>query len=176
MLFSKSTVMLLAHCAAVLADSFEVAVGKDNAITFSPNSLTVAKGDQVKFVFEGGEHTVTSGDPTVGCSPNGQFYSGVVAITAQQQRKRQILKAMGAKLGKRQNQDTAPSFTVTLNDTNPISVYCSVAKHCQGGMVMMINPSSSGDSSLQQYVQAASRAQVNVEPQGNAYGGVLANI
>lgn len=32
-----------------------------------------------------------------------------------------------------------PVFTVMVNDTNPIWFYCATAKHCQGGMVGVIN-------------------------------------
>jgi hypothetical protein len=35
---------------------------------------------------------------------------------------------------------TPPSFTVAIQDTKPIAVYCAQAAHCQMGMVMMINP------------------------------------
>jgi hypothetical protein len=33
-------------------------------------------------------------------------------------------------------------FTVTVNDTNPIWLYCAqtVSSHCQSGMAMVINP------------------------------------
>jgi len=31
-------------------------------------------------------------------------------------------------------------FTIWVNDTNPIWFYCSQAKHCQAGMVGVINP------------------------------------
>lgn len=32
------------------------------------------------------------------------------------------------------------SFVLTINDTKPIWYYCSQAKHCQAGMVGVINP------------------------------------
>lgn len=40
---------------------------------------------------------------------------------------------------KRQN--NAPTFTVTVNDTNPAFFYCAQIGHCQLGMVFAINPS-----------------------------------
>lgn len=33
------------------------------------------------------------------------------------------------------------TFTVTINDTNPIYFYCLFTGHCQAGMVGVINPS-----------------------------------
>lgn len=32
-----------------------------------------------------------------------------------------------------------PVFTIRVNDTKPIWLYCSQATHCQKGMVMAIN-------------------------------------
>ena len=34
-----------------------------------------------------------------------------------------------------------PSFTVTVNDTNPAFFYCAQIGHCQAGMVFALNPS-----------------------------------
>lgn len=31
-------------------------------------------------------------------------------------------------------------FTLTINDTNPIWLYCAQVGHCQAGMVAVINP------------------------------------
>ncbi len=35
---------------------------------------------------------------------------------------------------------SAPVFSVPINDTKPIWFYCSQARHCQMGMVGVINP------------------------------------
>jgi hypothetical protein len=43
---------------------------------------------------------------------------------------------------------TPPSFTVDVQDTNPVAVYCAQQVHCQMGMVMMINPSNDENVSL----------------------------
>ena len=32
-----------------------------------------------------------------------------------------------------------PTFTITVNDTKPVWVYCAQMNHCQKGMVMAIN-------------------------------------
>jgi len=32
-----------------------------------------------------------------------------------------------------------PAFTILINNTNPIWIYCSQVQHCQKGMVMVIN-------------------------------------
>jgi hypothetical protein len=32
-----------------------------------------------------------------------------------------------------------PTFTITINDTKPLWLYCAQGKHCENGMVMVIN-------------------------------------
>lgn len=39
---------------------------------------------------------------------------------------------------KRQN--SMPTFTITVNDTNPAFFYCAQISHCQLGMVFALNP------------------------------------
>lgn len=34
---------------------------------------------------------------------------------------------------------TIPTYTIMVNNTTPMWLYCSQAKHCQAGMVMVIN-------------------------------------
>ena len=41
---------------------------------------------------------------------------------------------------------TDGQFTLTVNDTNPIWVYCATPGHCTSGMVMAINAPSSGNT------------------------------
>lgn len=35
---------------------------------------------------------------------------------------------------------TMPVFTIPINSTDPIWFYCATGKHCQNGMVGVINP------------------------------------
>jgi hypothetical protein len=59
-------------------------------------------------------------------------------------------------------------FRVTVTNTDPIFFYCSVEGHCSGGMVGVVNPSSS--QTLQAYQDAAGSA-VEVAP-ASVFGGV----
>jgi len=127
-----------------------VAVGQ-NGLTFSPNSLTVAPGKQVVFQIYPGGHSVTQGDMNNPCQPaNGSaFWSGTI------------------------NSNSGPSstaFTVTVNSTDPIYVYCATVGHCQAGMVAVINPSS--DQTLSQWMSAAKGSSKSSSP-ASAQGGVL---
>ncbi len=39
-----------------------------------------------------------------------------------------------------ENSSMMPSYSIAINDTKPIWFYCSQGKHCQQGMVGVINP------------------------------------
>ena len=47
-----------------------------------------------------------------------------------------------------------PTFTIQLNDTDPIYYYCAQAKHCENGMVGAINAPTTGNT-LAKYAAAA---------------------
>jgi plastocyanin len=109
---------LLTLIAAAAATKHDILVGSPGFV-YSPNSTTAAKGDTVVFHFYPGNHDVVQGDYNKPCSTSGGFYSGFI------------------------NPKTGPgpeTFTITINDTNPIWIYCSQQSHCQLGMVMVINP------------------------------------
>jgi len=127
-----------------------VAVGQ-NGLSFSPNSLTVAPGKQVVFQFYPGGHSVAEGDPNNACQPANasSFWSGTI------------------------NSNSGPAsnaFTVTVNSTDPIYLYCATVGHCQAGMVAVINPPSS--QALDTYTAAAKGSSKSSAP-ANAQGGVV---
>lgn len=76
--FTKSTAFAMMQSASVLAATKQVMVGPNGGLTFSPNTVTAAVGDTVQFMFVSQNHTVTSGNPSTGCTPSGQFNSGFV--------------------------------------------------------------------------------------------------
>jgi hypothetical protein len=49
-------------------------------------------------------------------------------------------------------------FTIMINDTKPLWMYCATKGHCQKGMVMAINAPSSGAKTLAAYKAAAEKA------------------
>ena len=60
---------------------------------------------------------------------------------------------------------TRPVFTIAVNDTKPIWFYCSQAKHCQGGMVGVINaPAANSSRTLASYKALAAKAPANLSP------------
>lgn len=96
---------------AVAQQTYQVQVGP--GFIYSPDSLTAAEGDIVQFTFGSG-HDVVSGSFDSPCSPDGMVNSG--------------------------RPSDGEVFSVTINSTDPMWIYCSVSGHCQGGMAMVINP------------------------------------
>ena len=154
-MFAKTAVMALLPTA--FAAVHTVIVGQNNALTFTPSSVQANVGDQVKYVFANANHTVTSGISPAGCVSDAKFYSGFVPVS-------------------NPNAGTLPSFTINVADTNPQTVYCSQAQHCQSGMLMSINPTQSGPGSLVQAQRLASQAAINMIPTIPVTGGQLANL
>jgi len=115
-MFSKLfTLSAYAALAAAAVVSIDVS-SSSGAIAFSPNSATAGVGDQVVFNWRSGGHSVVQGQGTnAACQPMDKgFFGGF--------------------------QSPPATFTILVNDTNPIWFYCSTPNHCQQGMVGVINP------------------------------------
>jgi hypothetical protein len=52
-------------------------------------------------------------------------------------------------------------FTIMVNDTKPIWMYCATKPHCQKGMVMAINAPKEGERTLASYKAAAIKTAEN---------------
>jgi len=139
---------------AAAANTVKVTVGKDNTLSFAPNSFNASKGDTVEFHFYSKNHSVVQGDFDNPCQPaaSGGFFSGFFPTNG-----------TGA---------NAQVFSVTLNDSNPLVFYCSqnVGTHCAHGMAGVINPTVS--SSLSNYQASAQNAGQAGSPP-SPFGGVV---
>ncbi|OBT40801.1 hypothetical protein VE00_08924 [Pseudogymnoascus sp. WSF 3629] len=116
-----------------------VTVGDNNAIAFSPDTITAAVGSSIEFVFFPPIHSVNQSTFESPCAPlaNGTgFWSGAFTTASGQ---------------------NANVFTLTVNDTNPIWFFCATPSHCETGMAGVINPSSNGSESLDQYKANAAK-------------------
>jgi hypothetical protein len=84
-------------------------------------------GEFVQFQFHAGNHTVTQSTFDSPCQPVSMhsnltgFHSGFLPAAAS--------AAMGM----------IPTYTIQVNNTNPIWLYCAQGRHCENGMVMVIN-------------------------------------
>lgn len=128
--FLVSALAVIAQSATVSAASsvtvHVVKVGNANGtLSYSPNNLKAAVGDMVQFQFAPANHTVTQSTFDAPCVPISEssnttgIYSGFQPVTA--------------------SATEIPTYTIQINNTTPLWLYCSQASHCQKGMVMVIN-------------------------------------
>ncbi|KAM5433441.1 hypothetical protein MferCBS31731_007076 [Microsporum ferrugineum] len=126
MVVSKSLLSALALASIAAAETVNVNVGQ-GGLKFVPDNIKAKAGDQVVFHFVDGHHDVTLGRYDSPCMPaEGQgIFSGVIDT---------VEKGKGV------------TFTVSIEDDKTKWIYCSVAKHCQNGMSLVINEPHSGDN------------------------------
>jgi plastocyanin len=105
---------------ATFATQQIVEVGDDGKFVYNPNTIQAAVGDTIVFEFYPGGHSVAQSTFDQPCqpAPNG-FWSGFFTPSS----------------GIDSN-----VFEITINDTNPIWIYCAQIGHCNSGMAMVINP------------------------------------
>ena len=104
-----------------------VKVGNANgSLEYSPNNIKANVGDMVQFQFAPNNHTVTQSTFAQPCQPIALnspgtvgFYSGFMPVSA--------------------SATETPTYTIMVNTTSALWVYCSQGSHCQKGMVMVIN-------------------------------------
>lgn len=136
----------------------QVNVGEGGGLTFSPNTVNASKGDMIQFNFFPLNHSVVQSAFDKPCQPlqsNGIF-SGFMPVS-----------------GSGQGNMT---FTITINDTTPIWLYCAqtAGSHCQSGMAMVINPPSSGPNTLKAYKNSAKNSSTSTAPAA-VQGGVVSS-
>jgi len=136
-----------------LAANYDVKVGKNSTLTFSPNTTTAAVGDTVTFHYYPMKHSVVQAAFASPCEPlAGGFFSGFVPTSSG---------------------ESTTTFMITVNDTKPIWFYCSQAKHCQSGMVGAINAATTGNT-IEKFIAAAASASNNTTPSvADGVGGML---
>jgi plastocyanin len=103
----------LAFCPTVaFGTTFNVTVGPNGNLVFSPSSVTIHPGDQVRWTWSSSGHSTTSGSPGM---PNGIWDSGILSQGA--------------------------SFTRTFNSAGTFPYYCTPHGGCCGmvGTVTVVN-------------------------------------
>ncbi|KHO01861.1 extracellular serine-rich protein [Metarhizium album ARSEF 1941] len=133
------TTLLAAAQAAV--NVHVVAVGKnpstnETALRFFPSKITAQPGDMVQFQFWAGNHSVAQSGFDHPCVPIASvnaskpgFYSSFQPAEA------------GVRTGR------IPVYTIVVNNTQPMWVYCSQTNHCQKKMSMVINENTAANTS-----------------------------
>ncbi|KAL9010172.1 MAG: hypothetical protein Q9173_004872 [Seirophora scorigena] len=126
---------------------------KAGSLTFEPNNLQAAAGSMVQFQFYPKNHSIVQSTFDQPCEPiqnhnasASGFFSGFMPVQA--------------------GDAMRPLYTIMVNDTRPIWYYCSQAKHCQGGMVGVINPPAANTSrSIASFAALARTAPQNLSPE-----------
>jgi plastocyanin len=121
----------------------KVVVGGPGKLVYDPSNITAQAGDTVTFEFRQKNHTATQSTFASPCraltltSTSGQvgFDSGFMAV------------ADGA--------TTFPTYTIQVNDTQPIWVYCKQTGHCGQGMVFSVNAVESGANNFGAFQEKA---------------------
>jgi plastocyanin len=122
--FARALSLGLVALPFATAAVYDVQVGANGQLAFSPEAIPAQPGDQVVFHFNPKNHTVTQSSFANPCGQKpGGFDSGFEPIMANQ---------------------TQPTFAITVNDTQPIWVYCRQTGHCGQGMVFAVNCGADG--------------------------------
>ncbi|KAL6692033.1 Cupredoxin [Trichoderma pleuroticola] len=152
-----SPVLLLSSLVGAVsaASSLQVVtVGKGGSLSYSPDTITAAVGDKVEFQFYGPTHSVVQAsfdEPCTAFNGGTGFFAG---------------------MSTNGNGPNPNSFTITINDTNPVWFYCGFPGHCQAGMVGVINVSSNRSETLDIFKSNAANAARSTTPK-QQQGGVI---
>lgn len=129
-----SAILAAAFASTALAQSAPMMVhvvsvaGTNGEITFTPENLKANKGDMIQFQFRAGNHSVAQSPFDKPCTPINEQNSSIPGIFSGYQ----DVAASAA-------DGMIPTYTIEVKDTKPMWLYCSRAKHCQNGMVMVVN-------------------------------------
>jgi plastocyanin len=108
------TLLLSAAFSLASAANFDIQVG-ENGNSYTPATIAAQQGDTVTFHFTGSVHDVVQSTFDAPCTPkSGGIYAPIQSKAGE-------------------------TFTVTVQNTDPIWFYCSVPGHCNSGMVGVIN-------------------------------------
>ncbi|RYP31628.1 hypothetical protein DL767_005635 [Monosporascus sp. MG133] len=138
----------------------------DWALKFSPDNIKAAVGDMIQFQFRAGNHSVVQSNFDNPCEPIKMhtgaegFYSGYQLVAASEE------------------MDMIPTYTVMVQDENPMWVYCSQGQHCQNGMTMVVNENTAANSSrsLDEYRRLAAEAPDNLAGDVEGIGGETGTV
>ncbi|MCJ1412989.1 hypothetical protein MMC19_007090 [Ptychographa xylographoides] len=138
--------------------TYDVTVG-NGALVFNPPILSAMPGDKVNFHYYPNNHSVAQSSFGAPCVPLNQsaIFSGFMPVP---------VGSVGQTV-----------FTITVNDTKPIWLYCSQARHCESGMAMVINQPV-GANSLAAYLAAATRVNSTISPAaigGGVFSAAISN-
>jgi len=127
MIFAAATALAVFSLAAIPARGavHQVTVGGPGILAYNPETVVASPGDTVIFTFMQKNHTATQSSFEDPCTQiEGGFDSGFQPVADNN------------------TSGPFPQAQLTIQDTNPIWVYCRQTGHCAQGMVFAVNPGS----------------------------------
>jgi plastocyanin len=114
----------------------QIVVGGPGKLLFTPSNISAQVGDTITFQFQQKNHSATQSSFAAPCralaltSTTGQvgFDSGFMPVP--------------------DGSTTFPTYTIQVNDTAPVWVYCRQGNHCGSGMVFAVNAIESGPNNF----------------------------
>ncbi|KAF2965461.1 hypothetical protein GQX73_g8116 [Xylaria multiplex] len=124
-------------------------------LAFTPNNIKADAGDMIQFQFLNGNHSVVQSNFDNPCTP---IQALVANATGMFSGYMDVAASVSA--------GNFPTYTVEVKDEKPLWLYCSQGKHCQAGMVMVVNENTAANAtrSLDNYKAAAANAAANLDP------------
>lgn len=154
----------LALAGAAMAKNIVVQVSDSKAgLNYNPNNIFADVGDTVEYIFNPKNHTVAESSFAQPCVPlaastpgSTGFFSGFLPFNG--------------------TASLQPTFTYHVIDSLPHWFYCAQAKHCEMGMVGVINPpSAKPQNNITSFAALARAVNATVIP-SVITGGDLASI
>ncbi|KAF7907056.1 uncharacterized protein EAF01_004643 [Botrytis porri] len=138
-----------------------VRVGQANnstALQYFPDNISAKVGDVIQFQFAAGNHTVTQSTFDAPCVPISQSSNNTGVFSG--------FMDVAAGLN---NTGMVPVFSMPVKVATPLWFYCSQGKHCQKGMVLVVNENTAANStrSLANFAALAAKATKNIAPTSN---------
>ncbi|KAL8917229.1 MAG: hypothetical protein Q9208_008068 [Pyrenodesmia sp. 3 TL-2023] len=131
---------------------------KEGTLKFYPNSFDMAVGSMVQFQFYPKNHSVVRSTFDQPCQPIKNNNASAVDL-------------FSGFMPVKPTDAMRPVYTIMINDTKPIWFYCSQGKHCQGGMVGVINPPAANKSrTIESFTELAKQATENLSPGQSSSG------
>ncbi|KKY29590.1 putative extracellular serine-rich protein [Diaporthe ampelina] len=162
MQFTTAALAVMAGVASAQKVQVVTVSTANNSLVYTPDNIKANPGEMVQFQFVAGNHTVTQSTFDQPCTPISTVQSNVTGFHSGYQ------PAAASK-----ETGMIPTYTLMINDSKPIWLYCAQGKHCQSGMVMVINENTSANASrsLTEFKTLAAQAQSNTAPSGGSTTG-----
>ena len=126
--------------------------GNNGELTFSPSDIQAPVGSMVQFQFYPKNHSVAQASFAQPCMPIAQSMPNVTN------------PIWSGFMPTQQGAQMMATYTIMINNTTPIWLYCAQTGHCQKGMVAAINANNATGKTLDAFKSAAAQASTDIAP------------